>query len=490
MYKDIQCPQCGRTVKTGGFFGGRRFKTCVCGYKIDIRADRQEYVAFNCEKCGAPLKTHTGQESYVCPLCKHINDVTRQMRKDGLSEQILTIQYGGEHNMLVWKYPVERIALGSQLLVDATQAAIFYRDGIDLDEYEKGRYTLATEGWVKWVEGAAALPKGVADALNAKVYFVNLAVTLGVKWGTPTRLRIFDPVTGIPLEIGAGGAFDIQVIKPRELLLQAVGQRPDLSADDLIDTNGLFHSMIAAKVKSCLAKAIAAAQTSVLELDAKLESLGEQMLASINQGLEEYGLALKGFYVDRIKWPEEDSNFAATINLMAKKTHKEIENEIIRLEAEGELTKERAETERKMLDSYAKALDMQLQNYTYDQETKRYIFKAAGNASPAAQGAGLGKQALEMGAGLSIMGSVANMMRPITEQIIQLTDKEENTWTCAKCGRQGNKMPFCPECGEKRIVHKKPAAADAGWTCQHCGQTGNTLLFCPKCGMKKDEIDS
>ena len=104
MYKDIQCPQCGRTVKTGGFFGGRRFKTCVCGYKIDIRADRQEYVAFNCEKCGAPLKTHTGQESYVCPLCKHINDVTRQMRKDGLSEQILTIQYGGEHNMLVWKY--------------------------------------------------------------------------------------------------------------------------------------------------------------------------------------------------------------------------------------------------------------------------------------------------------------------------------------------------------------------------------------------------
>ena len=248
--------------------------------------------------------------------------------------------------------------------------------------------------------------------------------------------------------------------------------------------------MIAAKVKSCLAKAIAAAQTSVLELDAKLESLGEQMLASINQGLEEYGLALKGFYVDRIKWPEEDSNFAATINLMAKKTHKEIENEIIRLEAEGELTKERAETERKMLDSYAKALDMQLQNYTYDQETKRYIFKDAGNASPAAQGAGLGKQALEMGAGLSIMGSVANMMRPITEQIIQLTDKEENTWTCAKCGRQGNKMPFCPECGEKRIVHKKPAAADAGWTCQHCGQTGNTLLFCPKCGMKKDEIDS
>lgn len=98
---------------------------------------------------------------------------------------------------------------------------------------------------------------------------------------------------------------------------------------------------------------------------------------------------------------------------------------------------------------------MQLQNYTYDQETKRYIFKGDGNASPAAQGAGLGRQAMEIGAGLSIMGSVANMMRPITEQMMQFTSKDENTWTCAKCGRQGNRMPFCPECGEKRPVRQK-----------------------------------
>lgn len=485
--KNVQCPNCGRMVKIGGFWGSN-VKTCSnCGYTIDARTDRK-YVTFNCEKCGVPLKAHTDDETFTCPMCKHVNDVTKQVYGSGMSEQILTIQYGGESNMLVWKYPVEKITLGSQLLVDATQTAIFFRDGIALDEYGSGRYTLATEGWVRLLKGPAALPKGVTNAMNAKVYFINHAVNLGVKWGTPSKVRIFDPVTGIPLEIGAGGAFDIQVTQPRELLLQAVGQRPDLSADDLIDTNGLFHSMIVSKVKSCLAKAIAATQTSVLDLDARLESLGEQMLDSVNKGLTEYGLTLKGFHVDRIKWPEEDPNFATTINLMAKKTHRVLENEIIRLEAEGELTKERAETEKRLLASYSKALDMQLKNYTYDQETQRYIFKGDGSASSAAaHGAGLGRDMLEMGAGLSIMGSVASMMRPITEQITQLTSKDEHTWTCPKCGHKGNILPFCPECGEERIVAHKPVKQDGSWTCKHCGQTGNQLLFCPKCGMKKDE---
>ena len=56
-----------------------------------------------------------------------------------------------------------------------------------------------------------------------------------------------------------------------------------------------------------------------------------------------------------------------------------------------------------------------------------------------------------------------------------------DTWTCEKCGTEGNTGKFCMECGATKPA---PKAANS-WTCSKCGTEGNKGKFCMECGSPK-----
>ena len=64
-------------------------------------------------------------------------------------------------------------------------------------------------------------------------------------------------------------------------------------------------------------------------------------------------------------------------------------------------------------------------------------------------------------------------------------NKKSDTWTCPKCGTEGNTGKFCNECGAK-----KPAEDDGTWTCPECGHEGNTGKFCEECGAQQSTVAS
>ena len=45
---------------------------------------------------------------------------------------------------IIWRYPVDRIEWGAQLIVEEWQAAVFMRDGKVYDVFRAGRHTLTT----------------------------------------------------------------------------------------------------------------------------------------------------------------------------------------------------------------------------------------------------------------------------------------------------------------------------------------------------------
>jgi len=45
---------------------------------------------------------------------------------------------------IVWRYPVEDITWGAQLIVHEYEAAVFFRDGKSYDMFGPGRHTLTT----------------------------------------------------------------------------------------------------------------------------------------------------------------------------------------------------------------------------------------------------------------------------------------------------------------------------------------------------------
>ena len=86
----------------------------------------------------------------------------------------------------------------------------------------------------------------------------------GIKWGTDTKVRMFDPASGLHVELGAYGEFNLRVCNSRKLLIKLVGTTSEFKNTDVINQNpydlkiitGKFKGLIISKVKALLAKII------------------------------------------------------------------------------------------------------------------------------------------------------------------------------------------------------------------------------------------
>ena len=517
-----QCPHCGNDVVFDQSKGDKA-KCPVCGEPINTMAEQDKTVEFSCGQCGVRLNTAKGVSSYICPVCDHINDVaervkSEEIKKDGLAS---IIKYEGDNETLVWKHPIEDFNLGSQLVVHESQEAIFFRDGQALDLFGAGRYTLETQQ-LPILEKIYSLPTDTEGTFHSEVYFVNMTTQMGIKWGTDSKVRLFDPMTGMHIELGASGEFNIHVTNSRKLLLKLVVTTAYLKQDLLLGNNGkgLFRSLVMTQVKSFLAATIRENAINVLEIDERLMELSEALRLRINPKLAEYGLEMTEFYVNRVVTPDDDPNFRRMkqqfadqyLNVrdeqikknvaMAAAERKTVEAQtaaqmkIIGAQGDAEVLKiqKQAEAEAYRMQAAAEAEEMRMKGYTYQQETARQVGLGATMAmgmSGSNGGGGLGDLA-SLGITLGAMGSVVNMtkdaLNPMMDASAQMGQAIGGTmaggtasgWECS-CGAKNIQSKFCPECGAKKPEPKQ------GWTCPECGTADITSKFCPECGCKKPE---
>ena len=124
------------------------------------------------------------------------------------------ISYDGDNETLVYKHPIEDFNMGSQLIVHESQEAVFFRDGQALDVFGPGRYELDTQK-LPLLDKLCKLyliPIDDEMTFHSEVYFVNRATQMGLKWGTDSKVRLFDPASGLHVELGASGEFSIRVV--------------------------------------------------------------------------------------------------------------------------------------------------------------------------------------------------------------------------------------------------------------------------------------
>lgn len=558
----IECPYCGNYAEAQTGFFARKKINCSCGNVINVRTDKlktrrcahcgndvvfdqskgndakcpvcgelintveiqNKFNEFSCQQCGAKLSASKGSTTYTCPVCDFVNDVSKRIaqekiRKEGLAS---VIKYEGDNDTFVWKHPLEDFNMGSQLIVHESQEAIFFRDGQALDLFGAGRYTLETQQ-LPILEKVYNIPSDSDATFHSEVYFINLATQMGVKWGTDSKVRLFDPYSGLYIEIGACGEFNIRVINSRKLLLKIVGTSDKMLQDQLLG-NGInktfFHAMIMSNVKSYLAKAIKENNINILEIDIHLMELSNALRGLLNSTLYEYGLEITEFFVSRVLLPDDDPNFKRMKEQYAEQyllvrqeeiKKKEAEAAYHRkaieaktkadmkiLEARGDAEalkiKKFAESEAYKAQAEAEAAEMQMKGYTYQQESSRLIGLEAmqngiGNIGSDGNGSSMIGDIANLGVTLGAMGGVIGMTKDIMTPIINtsgemgaaisgMTEVKKDTWDC-QCGQKDIVGNFCSNCGAKRPINNNEI-----WSCI-CGQTGITGNFCPNCGMKK-----
>lgn len=558
----IECPNCGKYAEARTGFFARKKIDCACGYTIDVRTDKltgrecphcgnmvvfdqsrgekalcpvchepintlaeqSNTVEFSCAQCGIRLRTSKAAATYTCPVCDCVNDVaervaTEKIKKDGLAS---IIKYEGDNETLVWKHPIEDFNFGSQLIVHESQEAIFFRDGQALDLFGAGRYTLQTQQ-LPLLEKIYKLPTDTEGTFHSEVYFVNLATQMGIKWGTDSKVRLFDPASGLHIEIGASGEFNIRVTNSRKLLLKVVGTTGGLGQEQLLgigNGKGFFRSMVMTQVKSYLAQTIKENAINILEIDEHLMSLSGALRERINAALDEYGLTMPEFYVSRIVTPDDDPNFRrmkeqyaeqyllvrqegirkaeaeAAADRKAVEAQTAARMKIIGAQGEAEALKiqKQAEAEAYRMQAEAEAAEMRMKGYTYQQETSRQVGLEAmknglggGTNAAGALGdlAGLG---VSLGAMGSVIGMTKDALNPMTQDAAQMGAAVgaavAGGWDCPVCGHKNISTNFCPDCGGKKPEVK------IGWDCAQCGTKNIQSRFCPNCGAKKPEESS
>ena len=558
----IECPNCGKFAEAKTGFFARKKIDCACGYTINVRTDKlagrecpycgnmvvfdqskgekalcpvchepintlaeqSNTVEFSCAQCGIRLRTSKAAATYTCPVCDCVNDIaervaTEKIKKDGLAS---IIKYEGDNETLVWKHPIEDFNFGSQLIVHESQEAIFFRDGQALDLFGAGRYTLQTQQ-LPLLEKLYKLPTDTEGTFHSEVYFVNLATQMGIKWGTDSKVRLFDPTSGLHIEIGASGEFNIRVTDSRKLLLKVVGTTGGLGQEQLLgigNGKGFFRSMVMTQVKSFLAQTIKENAINILEIDEHLMALSGALRERINAALDEYGLSMPEFYVSRIVTPDDDPNFRrmkeqyaeqyllvrqegirkaeaeAAADRKAVEAQTAARMKIIGAQGEAEALKiqKQAEAEAYRMQAEAEAAEMRMKGYTYQQETSRQVGMEAmknglgGGANAAGALGDLAGLGVSLGAMGSVIGMTKDALNPMTQDAAQMGAAVgaavAGGWDCPVCGHKNITTNFCPDCGGKKPEVK------TGWDCAQCGTKNIQSRFCPNCGAKKPEESS
>lgn len=478
-----KCPNCKETFIYDQAKG--KTATCpFCSFEIDAyHADR--HVSVTCPQCACEVEAEEGEKLHTCPICDFKIDVQRALSKEKVVSygKIDSIRYEGDPSIMVWKHPIEDFKLGSMVIVHESQEAIFLVNGKALNVFGPGKHTLTAS--------ESDAPEGL---VHAEIYFVNKTVQMGMKWGTDSRVRFIDPMTGIPLDIGASGEMNLRAQDSMKLLRKLVGTGTGLiNKSQLSGTvsdgeatekalKNFFRAPLMTEIKSYLAQTIKERNLNIMEIDSQLGILSSALLERISPAFAEYGVSIEQFYVTYISLPEDDPNFTRLKGQRAE-AYLDIQDEVQRANlAEAEqrrrIIEAQTEAKIKVIDAHGNAEATRVQGmadadvmhamgYTKQDEFDHEVRMAhAENLGAAIEHGGSAADLAGILAGLSAVDGMFGGT--------PAAKTDTAGWTCS-CGQVGNTNAFCINCGAP-----KPSV----WRCA-CGHEGNNGKFCEACGKPR-----
>ncbi|HXS99809.1 MAG TPA: SPFH domain-containing protein [Elusimicrobiota bacterium] len=317
------------------------------------------------------------------------------------------VKYEGPSSVLVWKYPADNLSWGTQVIVNQTQEAIFFKGGAALDVLGPGTHTLRTAN-IPLLRKLIAAPFGGETPFAAEIYYVNKAMDLDVKWGTNNPIPILDPKFNVFLPVRAFGQFGIQVADSRAFIVQLSAQNPGFTTEQLSNS---FRGILLTKAKDYIAETIVKKKINVLEISAYLEDMSNGISEKLKVEFAKFGVNLVNFYLNSVDVPEDDET-------------------VIRLK---KALSDRAEVDI-MGDKYQ-------QKRSFD-----VMEKAAGNEGGAA-GLGIGA-GMGLGAGLGVGQAMGGIMGQMNTNAPAATPAGAKF--CSSCGKGlASGAKFCAECGAK-----------------------------------------
>jgi len=348
------------------------------------------------------------------------------------------------NNELVWKYTKEDFNNNTQLIVMESEEALFVKDGVILESFSGGKYTLNTDNY-PFITKLRSKITGGENAFNCKVYFIDKTHKLELYWGTDSPIQLRDAEYGFAVSVRARGSYSVEIKDSKKFLIKLVGLNTQEFTDE--DIKDKFRTVFQTKIKTIIARTMKESHYTILDMNTELENLGDIAIEGLTPVLDEYGIRLVNFYIADISIPDDDPNYHLINEAYAK--------------------------------AHAGKIEVQVQGEDWNRLTAKELAKDLVNNESAG---GMANMGAGLGMGIAsgeAFGNIAKQLFNSNSEEVHTKIIEEPKNNTLKCSNCGNDIPanskFCPNCGTKVGENK-------------CSNCGNILLpntkFCPNCGTK------
>ena len=186
--------------------------------------------------------------------------------------------------------------LGTQLIVQDSQSAIFFRDGKALDVFSAGRHTLTTEN-IPFLTKLISLPFGGTSPFQAQVYFISMKKFIDLKWGTKTPINFKDSELTY-VQLRASGKFSIRIKDPRLFMTEIVSTQGLYTTNEIED---YLRDAIVSRLNSVLGKNL----KTIFELGQYYQQIETGVKADVTDFFNSMGIELTDLIITGIVPPEE-----------------------------------------------------------------------------------------------------------------------------------------------------------------------------------------
>jgi len=346
-------------------------------------------------------------------------------------------QHKGE---IIYKHPDKTIPMKAQLTVEADELALFFKDGVFVNQLVPGRHTLDTSNIPFLGQLVDKFTGG--NVFIAEVFFVNTREMPSIKFGGQIG-KVRDAQSGLLANLMVHGTFSAKVIDPGKLVIGLVG----LGKSENNAFLGWFKELVLKTIKDDIAELCVKKKWPLTDVTsgAYTEEVENEALDGVRRHVEPYGIEVMRFGNFHIAMNEKDEE---RLNKFYEKT------------------------------SY---IAMAGGMAGYQQFAQAEMMMNAGEGMAKGGGGGGAGGALA-GAGLGMgFGMAANMMQGMQApqqhapvNIPAAGGAAANAVTCGNCNAQVAPGKFCNNCGQ--------ALAAAGP--KFCANCGKPLAgkFCGDCG--------
>jgi membrane protease subunit (stomatin/prohibitin family) len=200
---------------------------------------------------------------------------------------------------LVGRWPREgtaAITLGSQLIVEESQRAVFFRDGRALDTFGPGRHTLATQN-LPLLGRLLGVAFGGRSPFQGSVLFVATKTFLDLKWGTKEPVVFRDAELAM-VRLRAFGKFSVRVVEPQLFVNTVVGTVGAYTTDGVEDW---FRDVIVARLNDLLGENL----STLFDLPKVYDELAMALKTRVGDDFTKYGIELVDLLLGAITPPPE-----------------------------------------------------------------------------------------------------------------------------------------------------------------------------------------